>query len=74
VATHAVLSGPAIENIDGSVFESVFVTDTIPLSAAARACARVRVLTVAPLFAEAIRSIHFNDSISRLFLDSDDNE
>jgi ribose-phosphate pyrophosphokinase len=74
VATHAVLSGPAIENIDGSVFESVFVTDTIPLSAAARACARVRVPTVAPLFAEAIRSIHFNDSISRLFLDSDDNE
>jgi ribose-phosphate pyrophosphokinase len=71
-ATHAVLSGPAIERIDASVFERVIVTDTIPLSEAGAASERIQVLSVAPLFAEAIRSIHFNDSISRLFLTVDD--
>ncbi len=68
MATHAVLSGPAVGRISESAFERVVVTDTIPLSKEAHACEKIEVLTVAALFAEAIRAIHFNDSISRLFL------
>jgi ribose-phosphate pyrophosphokinase len=71
VATHPVLSGPAIERIEASVFERVIVTDTIPLSEAARRCEKIQVLSVASLFAEAIRAVHFDDSISRLFLSDD---
>jgi ribose-phosphate pyrophosphokinase len=71
-ATHPVLSGPAISRIEESRFEKVFVTDTIPLGPAAIGCDKVQVLSVASLFAEAIRAIHFNDSISRLFLDEDE--
>lgn len=67
-ATHPVLSGPAIDRINASVFEKLIVTDSVPLSPDGVACGRIEVLSVAPLFAEAIRSIHFNDSISRLFL------
>ena len=66
-ATHAVLSGPAVERLVGSVIEKLIVTDTIPLSAEAVASGRVEVVSVAPIFAEAIRSIHSNDSVSRLF-------
>jgi ribose-phosphate pyrophosphokinase len=69
-ATHAVLSGTAVERIEQSSFERVFVTDTIPLSPAAAACGRIEVISVASLFAESIRAIHFNDSVSRLFLDN----
>ncbi len=69
VATHPVLSGPAVERLNESVFEQVMVTDTIPLSEAAVACKKIRSLSVAPLLAEAIRSIHYDDSISRLFED-----
>jgi ribose-phosphate pyrophosphokinase len=71
VATHPVLSGPAIERIQNSVFERVIVTDTIPLSEAGAKCEKIQVLSVASLFAEAIRAIHFDDSISRLFLSDD---
>jgi ribose-phosphate pyrophosphokinase len=67
VSTHPVLSGMAVGRIQESHFERVVVTDTIPLSKEAAACGKVHVLSVSTLFAEAIRSIHFNDSISRLF-------
>jgi len=70
VTTHAVLSGPAIERIEASVFDKVLVTDTIQLRGAAAECDKLGSLSVAGLFAEAIRSIHFDDSISRLFLTS----
>ena len=70
VATHAVLSGPAIDRIEASVFDKVLVTDTIQLRGAAAECDKLGSLSVAGLFAEAIRSIHFDDSISRLFLTS----
>ena len=72
MATHAVLSGPAVERIHASPFDRVIVTDTIPVPEAARREDKIQVLTVAGIFAEAIRAIHFNDSISRLFLPGDD--
>jgi ribose-phosphate pyrophosphokinase len=72
LASHAVLSGPAVGRLRESAFEKVIVTDSIPLAPAAQACDKIHVLSLAPLFAEAIRSIHFNDSISRLFLTSGD--
>jgi ribose-phosphate pyrophosphokinase len=77
VATHAVLSGAAMSRIQDSAFERVIVTDTIPLvegPAGARRSEKIEVMTVAPTFAEAIRAIHFNDSISRLFLPHEDAE
>ena len=51
--THPVLSGPAIDNIANSALDQLVVTDTIPLSEAGRACANIRVLSLAPMLAEA---------------------
>src|SRR5512147_2960126 len=67
-STHAVLSGPAVERIMKSPIEEVVVTDTIALAPAAAACPKIRVLSVAPLLAEAIRRIHSADSLSSLFV------
>ncbi|MCB9744828.1 MAG: ribose-phosphate pyrophosphokinase [Alphaproteobacteria bacterium] len=67
-ATHAVLSGPAVERIAASPLECVVVGDTIPLPEGAAERARIRQCSVAPLLAEAIRSIHHHDSVSRLFV------
>ena len=66
--THAVLSGPAVERIAKSALAEVIVTDTIPLSEEARACKKIRSLTVAHLFARGIQSIHEESSISELFI------
>lgn len=65
-ATHAVLSGPAIERIDNSVIEKFIVTDTIPLSDEKK-IDKIEVVSVAPIFAEAIRRIHLDESVSILF-------
>ena len=67
-ATHGVLSGPAIERINNSDIEEILLTDTIPLGEKAEQTKRVRVLTVAPLLAEAIRRIHEDESVSSLFV------
>src|SRR5512137_304940 len=67
-ATHAVLSGPAVERIVKSPLEEVVVTDTIALSPAAAACPKIRVVSVAKLLAEAVRRIHGSDSLSSLFV------
>lgn len=67
VATHAVLSGPAIGRLTESGIQKVLVTDTIPLSAPAQACGKIEAISVAPLVAEAIRRIYGNDSVSSLF-------
>jgi ribose-phosphate pyrophosphokinase len=67
--THAVLSGNAVEKIAASSLDELVVTDTIPLSAAARACGRIRVLSVAGLLAETIRRIRDEESVSSLYLD-----
>ncbi len=67
--THAVLSGAAINNISGSSLDELVVTDTIPLSEAARACGRIRQLGVAELLAETIRRIALGESVSTLYVD-----
>jgi ribose-phosphate pyrophosphokinase len=67
VATHPVLSGPAIARLKDSAIEKVWVTDTIPLGAAARDCGKFEVISVAGVLAEAIKRIHGNDSVSSLF-------
>jgi ribose-phosphate pyrophosphokinase len=67
-ATHAVLSGPAVERITKSPIEEVVVTDSIPLSAQAQGCPKIRQVTVAALLAEAIRRIQSSDSLSSLFV------
>ncbi|WP_305042600.1 ribose-phosphate pyrophosphokinase [Geoalkalibacter sp.] len=67
-ATHPVLSGPALERIDQSSLEEVVITNTIPVGDKASRCAKLRVLSVAPLLAEAIRRIHDDESVSSLFV------
>ena len=67
--THPVLSGPAVDNITGSQLDELVVTDTIPLSPAARACGRIRQVSVAELLAETIRRIAFGESVSSLYVD-----
>ncbi len=67
VATHPVLSGPAIERIRNSELEKLITTDTLPLSEEAKKCEKIKVLSIAPLIGEAIRSIHEETSVSRLF-------
>jgi ribose-phosphate pyrophosphokinase len=67
--THAILSGNAIEKIMKSAMDELVVTDTIPLSPAAKQCGRIRQLSVAGLLAETIRRIRDEDSVSSLYLD-----
>ena len=67
--THPVLSGAAIDNITRSELDELVVTDTIPLSEAARNCGRIRQLSVAELLAETIRRIAFGESVSSLYVD-----
>lgn len=67
-ATHGVLSGPAIERINGSDIEEIVLTDTIPLGEKEGQTQKVRMLSVADLLAEAIRRIHQDESVSSLFV------
>jgi ribose-phosphate pyrophosphokinase len=67
--THAVLSGPAIERINKSDLDELVVTDTIPLNAEAKACKRIRQLSVAGLLAETMRRIRDEESVSSLYVD-----
>ncbi|MCS7316057.1 MAG: ribose-phosphate pyrophosphokinase [Bryobacterales bacterium] len=66
--THGVLSGDAVEKISDSPLCELVLTNSIPLPPAARSCPKFRVLSVAPLLARAIRSIHEGTSISVLFV------
>ncbi len=67
VITHPLLSGPAVSRIQEGPIEELWVTDTIPLSDSAKALGKIKVASVAPLVAEAIRRIHGNTSVSTLF-------
>ncbi len=65
--THAVLSGPAIERINASPLEEVITADTLPLDDKVAACKKLKVRSIAPLLAEAIKRIHEESSVSSLF-------
>ena len=67
-ATHAVLSGPAVQRIEASELKEVVFTNSIPLSEEAKKSSKIRSLSVAKLLAEAIRSIHEKTSVSGLFV------
>ncbi len=67
-ATHAVLSGPAVQRIGESRIKEVIFSNSIPLSEEAKACGKIRQLSVAPLLARAVQSIHEETSVSILFL------
>ena len=66
-ASHAVLSGPAIDRIAASRLEQVVVTDTIPLREQAQKLPKIKVLSIAGLLGAAIESIHMETSVSTLF-------
>jgi ribose-phosphate pyrophosphokinase len=68
-ATHAILSGGAVERISKSALDEIVVTDTVMLSQEARSCGRIRQLSVASLLAETIRRIRDDDSVSSLYID-----
>ncbi|HET7396622.1 MAG TPA: ribose-phosphate diphosphokinase [Gammaproteobacteria bacterium] len=67
--THPVLSGKAIENINGSVLDELVVTDTIPLRENAQACGKIRQLSIAELMAETMRRVSDEESVSSLYID-----
>jgi ribose-phosphate pyrophosphokinase len=67
-ATHAVLSGPALDRIEQSSLQEVVVTNSIPLSEAGRKVGKIKQLSIANLMADAIRSIHEETSVSVLFI------
>jgi ribose-phosphate pyrophosphokinase len=71
--THPVFSGPAIERIRNSALDEVVITNTIPLSDVARACKKIRQLSVAFLFAETIRRISDGESVTSLFSEQNSN-
>jgi ribose-phosphate pyrophosphokinase len=66
-ATHPVLSGKAIENLNNSSMDELVVTDSIPLSEAAQACTRIRQLPLHSMLSEAIRRLNNEESLSAMF-------
>jgi len=66
--THGVLSGPAIKRITESELTKLVITDTIPLTEEGKSCDKIKVITVANLFGEAIKRIHEDESVSSLFV------
>ncbi|MCK9469806.1 MAG: ribose-phosphate pyrophosphokinase [Porticoccaceae bacterium] len=66
--THPVLSGKAIENINNSQLDTLVVTNSIPLRAEARACPRIRQLSLGRMLAEAVRRVSNEESISAMFI------
>ena len=67
-AVHGVLSGPAIRTIEAAPIDKLVITNSIPLNGARAACAKIVVLSVARLLAQAIKSIHEETSVSKLFV------
>lgn len=65
LGTHPVLSGSAIERIENSVLDEIVMTNTIPLT---QKCSKIKILSVAPLFAEVIRRINNDESVNSLFI------
>lgn len=68
-ATHPVLSGHAIDNLESSALDELVVSDTIPLSEKAKTCTRIRVISFSTMIAEAIKRISGSDSLSQMFIE-----
>jgi ribose-phosphate pyrophosphokinase len=66
-AVHPVLSGASVEMIESSPITRLMVTDTVPLSEKARACEKICTVSIAPVIAEVVRRVHFEESISSIF-------
>ena len=66
-ASHAVLSGPAIERLNAAPFKEIIVTDTIPMGDRVAECDKIRVASIAGVLAKSIRNIHDGSSVSALF-------
>jgi ribose-phosphate pyrophosphokinase len=66
-ASHGVLSGPALERINNSVFERVIITDTIPSQEKVKQCPKLEVVSLAKLLSSVIHNIHTGSSVSALF-------
>ena len=71
--THAVFSGPALDRIANSHLDEVVISNTIPLTEAAKASSKIRQLSVAFLFAETIRRISDGESVTSLFSEQNNN-
>lgn len=69
--THPVLSGSAIQTLSNSFLDEVVVTDTIPLSPEAQQCKKIRIVSLAPLLAQAIKRVNDEESVSSMFLDEE---
>jgi ribose-phosphate pyrophosphokinase len=67
--THAILSGPAVDNIENSALDELVVTDTIPLQEHAQKCSKIRLLSIAEMLAEAMNRISNEESVSSLYMD-----
>ena len=67
--THPVLSGAAVDNIEASELDELVVTDTIPLRENAKACSKIRQLSIATMLAETMRRISMEESVSSLYMD-----
>jgi len=67
--THPVLSGKAIKTISNSALDRLIVTDTIPLSEAAKNCVRIRQISLSHMLAEAVRRVNAEESLSSMFLE-----
>jgi len=67
--SHAVLSGPAVDNISGSAIDELVVSNSIPLKTEARECEKIRQLSIAGLLGETMRRINNEESVSSLFVD-----
>lgn len=68
IATHGVLSPPAIERIEQSDIREVVIANTLPVHDSAQDCSKLKVLSVAPLFAETLKAIFADESVSEIFL------
>jgi ribose-phosphate pyrophosphokinase len=67
-ATHGLLNGPAVERIEASVLERVYVANTVPLHDQAAQCAKIEVVSVGPTIGEAIKRVHVETSVSSLWV------
>jgi ribose-phosphate pyrophosphokinase len=68
MATHGILSGPAVERLDAAPIDRIVVTDTLPLPPdIASKTSKIEVVSVVPLMAEAIRAIYLDESVSKIF-------